>query len=533
MWVITSRLAHCQRCTSCSRRFCTDDYTQRSTRYKRKIRQASENPTRQQTTLRRTGWLSRNVTSGESKCGQRQLTSRRRSTPSSHPNQFGTSSNLATSITITSSSWRRYTETKKHLYRQTKRATFSRSEQEPSKVTRSSACWLTRFNTHCKTKFNDGKRGWVCTWATTTTTASHTKQHLRWPVFAMQVCNNWLQIRINFNRIESDHKCKSELQNPERKKSVHGITSVWWNRARHQWQRDHQDQEHLQHSAHEHWHVSAQFSFVSQVLVVMIHTLHRIAQGCCACHLIHACDKRFSSTLSPPFPSTSSSSHSSFISCTSSTTLRAAATLCTPPERVGTLLTTPTSSQVMSPTPTTSRRLTSSPAQSPWPLHSSPRKGSSRTWNTMTLHSRICFAKHTEYMSITPSEKACLSVSRRRPCPSERCDLLESEQDDLLDQVVRSYTLQLHRLEFCWTDRQSKFSSSVRRKLRNTNSRLIMTEQMCENYVKLLKLSKKTSTALKLKSFNDEINNLFMNSYCSKIRNYVKVIIKVSMKWKN
>ena len=29
----------------------------------------------------------------------------------------------------------------------------------------------------------------------------------------------------------------------------------------------------------------------------------------------------------------------------------------------------------------------------------------------MTPHSRICFAKHTEYMSITPSEKACLSVS--------------------------------------------------------------------------------------------------------------------------
>ena len=25
-----------------------------------------------------------------------------------------------------------------------------------------------------------------------------------------------------------------------------------------------------------------------------------MAQGCCACHLIHACDERFSSTLSPP-----------------------------------------------------------------------------------------------------------------------------------------------------------------------------------------------------------------------------------------
>ena len=42
--------------------------------------------------------------------------------------------------------------------------------------------------------------------------------------------------------------------------TIKGIASAWWNRARHQWQRDHQDQEHLQHSVHEHWHVSAQFS---------------------------------------------------------------------------------------------------------------------------------------------------------------------------------------------------------------------------------------------------------------------------------
>ena len=76
----------------------------------------------------------------------------------------------------------------------------------------------------------------------------------------------------------------------------------------------------------------------------MIHTLHRMAQGCCACHVIHAGDERISSTLSPPFPSTSSSSHSSSIFCTSSTTLRAVATLRTSPESRWTLLTMPTSS---------------------------------------------------------------------------------------------------------------------------------------------------------------------------------------------
>ena len=60
-----------------------------------------------------------------------------------------------------------------------------------------------------------------------------------------------------------------------------------------------------------------------------------------------------------------------------------------------------------------------------------------------------------------------------------------------------------------------------------------MTEEVYENCVKLLNLSKKNFIALKLKNFNDEINNFFMNGYYSKIRNYVKLIIKVSMKWKN
>ena len=38
---------------------------------------------------------------------------------------------------------------------------------------------------------------------------------------------------------------------------------------------------------------------------------------------------------------------------------------------------------------------------------------------------------------------------------------------------------------------------------------------------------------LKLKNFNDEINNFSTNGHRSKIRNYVKLIRKVSMKWKN
>ena len=60
-----------------------------------------------------------------------------------------------------------------------------------------------------------------------------------------------------------------------------------------------------------------------------------------------------------------------------------------------------------------------------------------------------------------------------------------------------------------------------------------MTEEVYENYVKLLNLSEKNFIALKLMNFNDEINNFFVHSYCSKIRNYVKLIRQVSVKWKN
>ena len=76
--------------------------------------------------------------------------------------------------------------------------------------------------------------------------------------------------------------------------------------------------------------------------------------------------------------------------------------------------------------------------------------------------------------------------------------------------MVKNQTLNTHTLELSWTDRGSISSPNVRRKSRNTNVRLILTEEMHENCVKLLNLSKKNFTALKLKNFNDEINNFFM-----------------------
>ena len=183
--------------------------------------------------------------------------------------------------------------------------------------------------------------------------------------------------------------------------TIKGIASAWWNRARHQWQRDHQDPEHFQHSAHEHWHVSAQFScllvrflssrfthcitWLKSVLCAHLMSIHEVSVSLRpwvlhSLHLLHL--------LIHPLP------------------LALPAALLPLP-----LLTTPTSSQVMSPTPTTSRRLTSSPTRSPWPTHSSPSKGSSRTWSTMTPHSRICFiTKLSTCLSLPARRLVCRSV---------------------------------------------------------------------------------------------------------------------------
>ena len=129
--------------------------------------------------------------------------------------------------------------------------------------------------------------------------------------------------------------------------------------------------------------------------------------------------------------------------------------------------------------------------------------------------------KLTEYIDITLIEKTCLSVCRRRQCPTERCDLLETERSDLLCKVVR-----MHRLGLCSTNEKSKFLQSARQELTNTNFKPLMIGEVNENWVKLWNLNKKNFTALELKKFNDEINSFFKDSYCSKIWNYVKLIRK-------
>ena len=126
----------------------------------------------------------------------------------------------------------------------------------------------------------------------------------------------------------------------------------------------------------------------------------------------------------------------------------------------------------MSPTPTTSRRPQSSPTRRSWTRRrSSPTKSLLRTPITMTLHSRVCFAKLTEYTAITLHEKTCQSVSRRQ-CPIERGDALETERGDPLSKETRK-----HRLGLCSTNIKSKFWKSAKQELTDTKFKPLTTEE--------------------------------------------------------
>ena len=110
---------------------------------------------------------------GESKCGPRQSTSRRRSTPSP-TDQFGTLSNLATSNMTTTAFWGNYTETRKPQFWQKRKVTCLRSRKNQTgwSIIRLALQHSSAESIGKKT-FRAGKRKKELeyTWATTITTA--------------------------------------------------------------------------------------------------------------------------------------------------------------------------------------------------------------------------------------------------------------------------------------------------------------------------------------------------------------------------
>ena len=77
----------------------------------------------------------------------------------------------------------------------------------------------------------------------------------------------------------------------------------------------------------------------------------------------------------------------------------------------------------------------------------------------------------------------------------------------------RDKTLNANRLGLFWTDKGSKSSPAVKRRLGNTNARLIMTEEVYKNLLKRSSRSKNNFIVLKQKNDVEKIINFFMNSY--------------------
>ena len=81
---------------------------------------------------------------------------------------------------------------------------------------------------------------------------------------------------------------------------------------------------------------------------------------------------------------------------------------------------------------------------------------------------------------------------------------------------------------------RSKFSLIAEQRLRDTSSKPILTEEVFEKWKELSSLNEVRQIVLLKETNNfDEINNFFTNNYWNKIENVVKLMRKVSMRWKN
>ena len=96
-------------------------------------------------------------------------------------------------------------------------------------------------------------------------------------------------------------------------------------------------------------------------------------------------------------------------------------------------------------------------------------------------------------------------------------------------------TRKMSKSGFFWNDEKSRFSLIVKQRFKNTSSRPIMTEEVSKKMNEVYRVSKRRKFIVLIKETNDidEISNFFMYNYWNKIENFVKLMSKVSMRWKN
>ena len=87
---------------------------------------------------------------------------------------------------------------------------------------------------------------------------------------------------------------------------------------------------------------------------------------------------------------------------------------------------------------------------------------------------------------------------------------------------------------FFWNDKKSRFSLITEQRFRSTSSRPIVTEEISKSWMELSSLNEEKFIVLLQETNNfDETTNFLMHNYWNKIENFVKLMRKVSMRWKN
>ena len=122
-------------------------------------------------------------------------------------------------------------------------------------------------------------------------------------------------------------------------------------------------------------------------------------------------------------------------------------------------------------------------------------------------------------------------ASRRRACHSQDEGLSSSQPPSVVHyrtvgQVVKPFDSQIPSVReiiataqkvsksgFFWSDKESRFSLTVKQRFENTSSRLVLTEEVFRSCMKRSSRRKKNFIVLRQKNDVDNIINLFMNRY--------------------
>ena len=95
-----------------------------------------------------------------------------------------------------------------------------------------------------------------------------------------------------------------------------------------------------------------------------------------------------------------------------------------------------------------------------------------------------------------------------------------------------SRDMQNERIRILFERQKSKFSLKLEPRIRNTNIKPILIEEVSRNWMELLSLSERKLIILfQVMNNSDEINYNFKNYYQNKIGIFVKLIWKVLMRW--